>query len=127
MGFKGVMSVAQKSLRELLQGTSQVIGIDAANADKARGESKKPAAKRKGQTALKRQAGHKDLLDVLFDRITPFYLTDPSGNIVISNQEFRDLVPHLYSSAQDLPSLDETPAALKAIIERRFVKFFNKT
>ena len=118
MGFKGVMSVAQKSLRDLLQGTSQVIGIDAANADKARGKSKKPAAKRKGQTTLKRQAGHKDLLDALFDRITPFYLADSSGNIVISNKVFRDLAPHLYSSEEDLPSLDQTPAALKAIIEQ---------
>ncbi len=120
MGFKVVMSVTQKSLRDLLQGTNQGIGIDAANADKARGESTKPAVKRKGQTTLKRQAGHKDLLDVLFDRITPFYLTDSSGKIVISNKAFRDLAPHLYWSDEDLPSLDETPAALMAIIEQLY-------
>lgn len=118
MGCKGVMSVAQKSLRDLLQGANQVIGIAVANADHARGESKKPAAKRKGQTAPKRQIGDKDLLDALFDRVTPFYLTDSSGNIVISNKAFRDLAPRLYSSDEDLPSLDETPAALKAIIEQ---------
>ena len=122
MGFYGVMSVTQKSLRDLLQDTDQGIGNGAANANKARGESKKPAAKRKGQTTLKRQAGHKDLLDTLFDRITPFYLTDSSGSIVISSKAFRDFAPHLYSSDEDPASLDETPAVLMAIIDQLYTK-----
>ena len=113
------MTVTQKSLRDLLQG----IGIAPANAAKPRARPKKPAAKRpnaknRGQTTAKQQAEQKDLLEALFDRVTPFYLADSSGNVVISSKAFRDLAPHLYTSDEDPGSLDETPAALMAIIEQ---------
>jgi PAS domain S-box-containing protein len=110
--------MTQKSLRDLLLGTDQ--GIDNAPAFTAKigDKSKKLAANRRGQTSPKRQAEQKDLLEALFDRVTPFYLADSSGNVVISSKAFRDLVPHLYSSDDDPASLDETPAALMAIIEQ---------
>jgi PAS domain S-box-containing protein len=113
------MTVTQKSLRDLLQGA----GIAPANAAKPgikpkKSAAKRPDAKNRGRSTAKQQAEQKDLLDALFDRVTPFYLADSSGNVVISSKAFRDLAPHLYSSDEDPVSLDETPAAIMTIIEQ---------
>ncbi|MDX1484909.1 MAG: ATP-binding protein [Alphaproteobacteria bacterium] len=108
------MSATETSLRDLLRG----VGSGAVVLPLEETDGAKPKAKAGRRTTLKRQAGHKDLLDALFDRITPFYLADASGNLVISSRAFTEMAPALFSTDREPASLDETPAALMSIIQR---------
>jgi len=110
------MSTTQNSLRELLRGVGTLnAGVQVEKHQPRKGSA---ARKRKGRAALKQKAGHKDLLDALFDRTAPFYLADSSGDLVITSKAFRDIAPMLYG-ADDVPvSIEETPDPLLSLIEQ---------
>ncbi len=107
------MSATRNSLRDLLRSTDS--GPEKLSDGRRRG---KPAsAKKKGPASLKLKAGNKDLLDALFDRITPFYLADSSGNVIICSKKFREIAPYLFSGNGDPVTLDETPIELANLID----------
>ena len=110
------MSTTQTSLRELLRGVGTLNA--AVQVSKDQDKKSSAAGKRKGRAALRQKAGHKDLLDALFDRITPFYLADASGDLVITSKAFRDIAPSLYKADGVPASTDETPDSLLALIEQ---------
>lgn len=112
------MTVTQNSLRDLLQGTHQGAGIAAANTNKAEGKLKASNTKRRDQKPPRRKSDQKELLEALLDRVTPFYLADSTGELVITSKAFRDIAPHVYASDADSSLTDQAPPALMAMFER---------
>jgi two-component system cell cycle sensor histidine kinase PleC len=115
------MSATQSNLRDLLRsaGVNADTQADSKSATKGSQSTKARTTKRKAPAALKIRPGHKELLDVLFDRITPFYLADSAGNLVLCSKKFRELAPYIFTDDGDPVSLDNgTPTGLMAVINQ---------